>query len=76
MSTIVSKCDYCNRVMFGDSERNRIKTHAVRLTKHGQLVPENTPMEPDHQIKLVNGYYICDNCIEYGRKNYMEVHNI
>ena len=74
MSTIVFKCGYCDRTMFGDDYINHIRPHAVRVTKYGEpIIDENSPMTPDQKIRFVDDYYICDDCLEYDRKKYMEV---
>lgn len=62
MSTIIFKCDCCKITFFGDKDRNYVRPHLI--TKgHGEM----------KNVKFIDGYYICDNCLEYDRKKYMEV---
>lgn len=47
--------------MFGDKDRNFVKSHWKQVAKDKSIFVEN--------------YHICDNCLEYDRKKYMEVEN-
>lgn len=60
--TIQFKCDSCGMVMFGDTDRNKVRPHLI-TKKHGDI----------KQVKFIDQYYICDNCKEYDRQKYMEV---
>lgn len=57
--TIIFKCDCCNMTMFGDKNRNHVDAHWKKVAEDKQI--------------FIDSYYICDNCIEYDRKKYMEV---
>lgn len=62
MSTIQYKCDYCNQVRLGMKEQVCVPSHYNFVTKGGLK-----------QLVYVEQYYICENCVEYDRKKYMEV---
>lgn len=59
MSTIIFKCDSCGMTMFGDKDRNFVNAHWKKVSDDKQI--------------LIKSYHICDNCLEYDRKKYMEV---
>lgn len=59
MSTIVFKCDSCGMTLFGDTDRNVVNAHLKKVN--------------NNQVKFIDKYHICDNCLEYDRKKYMEV---
>lgn len=63
MATIQYKCDSCGQIRLGMKEQVFVPYHFTTIT----LVSGKEIM------KLVNPYYICDNCKEYDRQKYMEV---
>lgn len=62
MSTIQYKCDYCKQVRIGMKEQVCVKPHYIFVNKGGV-----------QNLKFIDKYYICENCVDYDRKKYMEV---